>query len=121
MSSVSVILLCPSLSDTTFIFSPLNINNVACVCLLWGAPHKADYDCATDQDADNCPLGTHVYAEDVDTITWGEFYKWDVGPLQGKSEPRIVDVWNKDIFGQVFNISDPDTTGLIHNGFYYHF
>lgn len=33
MFSVVPMSLCPNLSETTFIFSPFNINSVACVCL----------------------------------------------------------------------------------------
>lgn len=79
------------------------------------------YDCATDQYADNCPLGTTVYAQDRDTGTWGTFHKWDIGNLQGQSEPRIVDVWNVYVFEDVYGIEDGYETGLLHNGYYYHY
>lgn len=80
-----------------------------------------DYDCATDKNADNCPLGTSIMAQDCDSGTWGVFKKWDVGSLQSQSEPRIVDVWNENILGDVYGLEDAHEQGLIHNGYYYHY
>lgn len=80
-----------------------------------------DYDCATDQYVDNCALGTYIYAEDLSTDIWGTFQKWDIGNLQQLSPKRIVDVWDVDVFGDVFQLEDPEGQGLITNGYYYHY
>ncbi len=79
------------------------------------------YDCATDKDLDNCPLGTTIYAQDRDSGTWGTFHKWDIGRLHDQPEPRIVDVWNVYVFEDVYGIEDGNETGLLHNGYYYHY
>lgn len=82
--------------------------------------YLTEYDCATDRYRDNCPLGTRICVQDRDTGIWGTFKKWDVGALAEQDEKRIVDIWNKDVFGEVFQIEDPEYVGLIHNGYYYH-
>jgi len=83
-----------------------------------------EYDCATDKDADNCPLGTRIMVEDCSTGIWGTFNKWDVGNLQGQDEPRIVDVWCTDenyyTLGEIFQLENAKEQGLIHRGYYYH-
>lgn len=85
------------------------------------ADHRlAEYDCATDQYADDCPLGTYVSVRNLENGKCGGFHKWDVGNLQGQSEKRIVDIWNPDVFGYIFDIDDPVATGLIHKGYYSH-
>ncbi|GFZ32280.1 hypothetical protein CSC2_28060 [Clostridium zeae] len=81
----------------------------------------SDYDCATDQMFDNCPLGTYIKVQDRDSGIWGGFHKWDIGALQAQPEKRIVDIWNRYIFTDVFGIDDPVDTGLLHNGYYYHY
>ncbi|WP_026884268.1 hypothetical protein [Clostridium akagii] len=76
-----------------------------------------NYDCATDEYADNCPLGTNIYV--ASSGNYFQLKKWDVGNLQAQSTPRIIDIWSAYEFSYLLDVSA--NQGLVRNASYSHY